>query len=138
MLKISSTESTEPKKGVVGVDGNSKAGRDGGELDGSGMDKVEFDGGEVGDNEVGKKGQKTFKNLSKSKNTVGLDFFTSEARLAFIKLSQVFVKALILQHFDLKYHVRIETDAFSYAIGGVFSQLILDDLGQWHPLAFFL
>ena len=56
MLKTLSTKSAEPRKGVVGVSGDSRAGRDGGKLAGSGMDEVEVDGGEVGDNEVGKKG----------------------------------------------------------------------------------
>ena len=53
MLKTSSIESAEPRKGVVGVGGGSRAGRDRGGLDGSGMDDVEVDGGEV---KVGKKG----------------------------------------------------------------------------------
>ena len=35
------------------------------------------------------------KNLSKSKKTVGLDFFSSGASLVFIKLRQGFVKAPI-------------------------------------------
>ena len=66
MLKTSSTKSTEPKKGVVIVGGDSIARLDRGELDGNRMDNVEIDGGEVRDNEVGKKGWKTSKNLSKS------------------------------------------------------------------------
>ena len=49
----------------------------------------------------------------------------------------MFLKALILHHFDPKRYIRIEMDASSYAIGGVFSQLTLDNLGQWHPVAFF-
>ena len=101
-----STESAEPRNGRVGVGGNSKAGRNG---------RYKLDGGEIGDNEVddkvddevGKKSQKTFKfkNLfkskksSKSKKTVESDFFTSRARLTFIKLRQAFLKALILYHF---------------------------------------
>ena len=82
---------------MVGVGIDSKAGRDKGELDGSGMDNVEVDGNEVGNNEVGKKDQKEIsKNLSKSKKTVRSDFLTPGARLVFTKLRQAFVKAPIL------------------------------------------
>ena len=56
-------------------------------------------------------------------------FLTSGARKAFTKLRQVFVKALILNHFDLEYYIQIETDTSGYIIGRIFSQLILDDLG---------
>ena len=59
MLKTSNIESAELKKGVIGVGGDSKARRDRGKLDKSGMDNVK-----VGDNEFGKQSQ----NLSKSKN----------------------------------------------------------------------
>ena len=65
------------------------------------------------------------------------DFFTLGARLAFTKLRQVFFKALILYHFDPECHIRIEIDESSYAISGVLSQLTWNDLGQWHPVAFF-
>ena len=61
---------------------------------------------------------------------VGSDFFTSRAKLAFTKLRQAFVKALIFYHFDLEHHIRIETDASGYAIGGVFNQLTLSNSGQ--------
>ena len=98
-------------------------------LDGSGIDDVEVDGGEI---EIGKKGR----NSSKFKKTE-LDFLISGARKAFTKLRQAFIKALILHHFDPECHIWVETDAFGYAIGGVLSQLISDDLGRWHPIAFF-
>ena len=83
-------------------------------------------------NEVGKKVQKRskFKNSSKTKKTVESDFFTPEAKLAFIKLRQAFLKVPILYHFDPERHIQIETDASGYAISGVFSQLTSDDLGQ--------
>ena len=93
------------------------------------MDDIKVDGGKV---KVGEKGR----NLSKSKKTES-DFLTSGIRKAFTKLRQAFIKALILYHFDLERHIRIETDASGYAIGGVFSQLTLDNLGRWHPVAFF-
>ena len=80
---------------------------------------------------------KKFKNLSKSKKMVKLDFFTFGAKLVFSKLRQAFVKASILHHFDLECHIWIETDASGYAIGEVLNQLTSDDLGQWYPVAFF-
>ena len=132
MLKISSTESTKLRKGGVGVGGNNKAGRGGSEIDKSRIDNIEIDGGEVKVDEVGKKVHKTSKskNLSKSKKTVrSLDFFTFGAKLAFTKLRQAFLKTLILHHFDPKHYIWIEMDVLGYDIDGVFSQLILDDLG---------
>ena len=129
MLKTSSTKSAEPRKGVVGGGSDSGARRDRGELDRSGMDNIEVDCGKVRDDEIGKKGRKTSKNLSKSKKMVGLDFLTPRAKLAFTKLRQAFVKAPILYHFDPECHIWVETDASGYAIGGVLSQLTLDDSG---------
>ncbi len=52
-------------------------------------------------------------------------------------MRQAFLKAPILNHFDPERHIRIETDASGYAIGGVLSQLTSDNSGQWHPEAFF-
>ena len=76
--------------------------------------------------------------MSKSKKTVGSsNFLTLEARLAFSKLKQTFLKASILHHFDLECHIRIETDVSGYAISGVFNQLTLLNLGRWHPMAFY-
>ena len=65
------------------------------------------------------------------------DFLTSGAKLVFTKLRQAFLKALILYHFNPEGHIRIETDVSGYAIGGVLSQLTLDNSGQWHLMAFF-
>ena len=98
------------------------------------MDDVEVDGNEVEVEEVGKRVQ----NLSKLKKTIrSLDFFIPGAKLAFTELRQAFIKAPILYHFDPECHIRVETDASGYAIGEVLSQLTLDDLGQWYPVAFF-
>ncbi len=47
------------------------------------------------------------------------------------------MEALILNHFDLERHIRIETDVSGYAIGGILSQLTSDDLDRWYPVAFF-
>ena len=77
-------------------------------------------------------------------------FLTPIAREAFNQLKQAFTKAPILRHFNPEYHIWIETDASSYAIGGILSQLTSDqltldsdliltksDFGQWHPVAYF-
>ena len=50
-------------------------------------------------------------------------FLTLDARQAFTQLRQAFTEALIFRHFDSERHIRIETDASSYAIGGVLSQM---------------
>ena len=115
-------------------------------------------GGEATNLTKGKNLAKTtkFKILVKSKShdfpksrpeEAGTGFLTPEARLAFTQLRQAFVKAPILYHFNLESHIRIETDASGYAIGGILSQLssgarpdgvvTKDDLGKWHPIAFF-
>ncbi len=60
-----------------------------------------------------------------------------EARKSFIKLRQAFVEAPILNHFDSKHHIWIEIDASGYTISEIFSQLTLDDLGQWYLVVFF-
>ena len=49
----------------------------------------------------------------------------------------MFIKVPILYHFDSERHMRIETDVSGYTISGVFSQLSLDDSGQWYLMAFF-
>ena len=74
--------------------------------------------------------RKKVQNSSKSKKTVRSDFFTSGAKPPFAKLKQVFVKALILYHFDLERYIRIETDVLRYVIGGVLGQLTLDNSGR--------
>ena len=64
-------------------------------------------------------------------------FLTTNAKKAFLQFRRAFTKAPILQHFDSEQYIRIETDASGYAIGGVMSQMATDDLGQWHPVAYF-
>ena len=54
------------------------------------------------------------------------NFLTPNAKKAFNHLRLAFIKAPILWHFNLKSHIRIETDALSYAIGRVSSQLNLN------------
>ena len=92
-------------------------------------------GGGEATNPIKEKNQaKTTKSkiLVKSKNhdfpksrpeEAGTGFLTPEARLAFTRLRQAFVEAPILHHFNPESHIRIETDALGYAIGGVQSQL---------------
>ena len=76
------------------------------------------------------------------------NFLTPDAKKAFNHLRLVFIKAPILRYFDSESHIWIETDASSYAISEVLSQLNLDsdappndsnksDFGQWHPIAYF-
>ena len=73
-----------------------------------------------------------------SKNSNGATgYLTPDAKQAFTQLRQAFTEAPILRHFDPECHIRIETDASGYAIGGVLSQLTSDNLGQWHPVAFY-
>ena len=129
MLKTSgSTESkTRPGEGGVGV-GGSRAGHGRSKMD----NERRVDGDKFGDDEVGTKVQK----LSKSKKTE-LGFLTPGARKAFTELRQAFIKTLILHHFDPERHIRVEMDVSGYAIGGVLSQLTSNNLGRWHPVAFF-
>ena len=57
-----------------------------------------------------------------SKNLNGtIGYLTPDTRRAFTQLRQVFNKAPILQHFDLKCHIRIETNMSGYTINRVLS-----------------
>ena len=53
-------------------------------------------------------------------------FLTSNNKKIFNHLRPIFIKALILQHFDPECHIRIETNALSYIPSKVLSQLNLD------------
>ena len=91
MKTLGNTESTtQPGKGRLKVDGNGRAKRDGKcRLGGSEIDGGKVNGGEFGEDKVGRKSQKMSKSklLSKSKKMVGsLDFFTPRAKLVFTKL----------------------------------------------------
>ncbi len=94
-----------------------------------------------------------------AKANSGTDFLTAEAIKAFIYLQKTFIETLILEHFDSKCYIRIETDALGYAISVVLSQMTSDhsdqlssnhmthknlnpissksEIGQWHQVAFF-
>ena len=54
---------------------------------------------------------------AKNFNSQSRAFFTLEAKQVFTKLRQAFIKASILNHFDLKCHIQIEIDVLSYIIG---------------------
>ena len=54
------------------------------------------------------------------------NYLTPDAIKAFDQLRQVFTKTPIFQHFDLKWYIRVETDASRYAIRGLLSQLTND------------
>ena len=56
------------------------------------------------------------------------NYSTQDAKKTFDQLRQAFTKAPILQYFDLKQYIWIETDASGYTIGGMLSQLT-NDLG---------
>ena len=97
------------------------------------MDVAEVD--EVGVGGGGDREDKTVRrSLLKNLNRATV-YLTPDARRAFTQLKQAFTKASILRHFDQEYHIRIETDASGYAIGGVLSQLT--DLGQLHPVIYY-
>ena len=61
--------------------------------------------------------------LNSRNRKAGMGFFTPETRLTFTQLMPAFVKALIFYHFNQKNHIRIETNALSYEIDGILSQL---------------
>ena len=73
---------------------------------------------------------KTIKKSPYSKNLNGImDYLTPNARQSFTQLKQTFIKALILQYFNLKCHIQIETDILIYVISRILSQLTLNNLG---------
>ena len=82
-------------------------------------------GGDDCKDETVKRSLLTSKNSNKATG-----YLIPKARLAFTQLRKAFIKALILQHFDPKCHIWIETDVSGYAIDGVLNQLNLDNLGQ--------
>ena len=65
------------------------------------------------------------------------NYLTPDVKRAFDQLRQAFTKAFILQHFNLKRYIRVETDASGHVTGKVLSQLT-NDSGPWYPIAYFL
>ena len=96
----------------------------------------------------GKKSSKSGNSTNSNAMEDGPKFLTPDTRTAFNRLQLAFTEAPILWHFDPEYHIWIETNALGYAIGGVLCQLTSGtnsngvvtkaDLGQWHPVVFFL
>ena len=77
-------------------------------------------------------------------------FLTPSARKTFNRLRQAFIKAPILQHFDLECYIQIKTNASGYTISEVVSQLSTNwldlnrfkiltksDFGQLYPVVYF-
>ena len=62
-------------------------------------------------------------NIGATKKSI---FLTPNATKAFNHLRLAFIKAPILQYFDLESHIQIETNLLGYAIDKVLSQLNLD------------
>ena len=122
MKTSENTESTiQLGKSRIEVDDNSRAKRnDKYKLGGSEIYGGMIDISKVRNNKVAKK--EDYQKMSKPKKLVrSSDFFTSRARLAFTKLRQVFVKVLILNHYDPEYYIWIEIDTLGYTIGEVLS-----------------
>ena len=65
-------------------------------------------------------------NLTMVTNANATGYLIPKAREAFTQLRQAFIEAPILQHFDPKCHIRIETNTSGYAIGRVLSKLNSD------------
>jgi hypothetical protein len=57
-----------------------------------------------------------------------------DADTAFCMLKERFTTAPILRHFDVSRAIRVETDASTFAVSGILSQLFEDE--KWHPVAF--
>ena len=76
------------------------------------------------------------KSLFKNLNGV-VSYSILNARKNFIQLGEIFTKALILEHFYQGCHIWIKTNILGYAIDKLLSQLILDNLRQWHLVAYF-
>ena len=58
----------------------------------------------------------------------GSNYLIPAAKKIFNHLRHVFIQALIFQHFDPEWYIRIETNASNDTIARVLSQLTLDDL----------
>ena len=69
------------------------------------------------------------KSIFKNSNKV-VGYLIPKTRSTFTQLRKVFIKVLVLGHFDLKFHIRIKTDVSGYAISIMLNLLI--DLDKWH------
>lgn len=57
-------------------------------------------------------------------------FLIFGAKASFTKLRQVFIKVLILNHFDLERYIQIQTDASGYMIGATLRRLVVNNLNK--------
>lgn len=71
---------------------------------------------------------KKLKNQARSKKSIlaktnffKTDFLIFGVKKAFIHIGNVFIKALILRHFNSKHHIQIKIDFSGYAISGISS-----------------
>lgn len=84
--------------------------------------ELDIDGGNsIGGDRIDNKMVNLSSSIKKMSSKAG--FFISKTCLAFIQLRKVFIKTLILYHFDSKHHNWIETDTLSHAISELLSQL---------------
>ena len=83
--------------------------------------EVDGCGGAVGRSDASKKSAKSKSRTKADNNLEKPKFLTSEAKEALNRLRQAFTEAPILRNFDPECHIRIETNAFGYAIGSVLS-----------------
>lgn len=91
--------------------------------------------GDSGDGEIGNllkvkniKNFAKFKKPAKNKANKAFktSFFIPKAKIAFIQLRKAFIKVPIFCHSNLKYDIWIKTNASSYTISGIFSEITLD------------
>src|SRR5439155_5772075 len=78
---------------------------------------------------------------SKNGKKTGPYILTKEAKEAFQKLKAAFATVPVLQHFDMKKPIRIETDASGFAVAAILSQPGTPIAGRrsdahWHPVVF--
>ena len=62
-----------------------------------------------------------------------MEFFTSEAKKAFIYLQKAFTKIFILDYFDPERHIYMETNALEYVMSGILSRITSNQLDQSSP-----
>ena len=74
--------------------------------------------------------------ISKNLNRA-IGYLTPNAKQAFTQLRQAFTKAPIFQYFDLEWYIWTEINASGYINGGIPSHLTLNNLDQWHLVAFY-
>lgn len=59
-----------------------------------------------------------------SVNFFEIRFFTPKTKKVFIYLQEIVIKALNLKYFNLKYHIKFETNVWGYAIRGILDQIV--------------